>query len=43
LSGRRTSVEKIEVDATRDAPDERTIRLAALCVLEIAAGLALRP
>jgi formiminoglutamase len=31
-----------EVDATRDAPDERTIRLAALCLLEAAAGLALR-
>jgi formiminoglutamase len=32
-----------EVDATNDAPDERTVRLAAMCVLEAAAGLALRP
>lgn len=31
-----------EVDATADAPDERTIRLAALLVLETAAGLASR-
>jgi formiminoglutamase len=35
-------VDIAEIDATRDAPDERTVRLAALCVLEIAAGLALR-
>lgn len=31
-----------EVDATADAPDQRTVRLAALCVLEIALGVALR-
>lgn len=31
-----------EVDATADAPDGRTVRLAALCVLEAAAGLAAR-
>ena len=31
-----------EVDAAADAPDGRTVRLAALCVLEAAAGLALR-
>ena len=31
-----------EVDATADAPDGRTVRLAALCVLEAAAGLAQR-
>ena len=31
-----------EVDATADAPDGRTVRLAALCVLEAAAGLASR-
>ena len=36
------SVDVTEVDATRDAADERTIRLAALCVLEAAAGLAQR-
>lgn len=32
-----------EVDATADAPDGRTVRLAALLVLEAAAGLASRP
>jgi len=32
-----------EVDATADAPDQRTVRLAALCVLEAAAGFASRP
>ena len=37
------SVDIVEVDATADAPDYRTIRLAALVVLEVAAGLALRP
>lgn len=37
------SIDITEVDATRDAADERTIRLAALCVLEAAAGLASRP
>lgn len=36
------SVDVTEVDATRDAPDERTVRLAALCVLEAACGLAQR-
>jgi formiminoglutamase len=36
------AVDIAEIDATRDAADERTVRLAALCVLEIAAGLALR-
>ena len=36
------AVDITEVDATRDAADERTVRLAALCVLEAAAGLALR-
>jgi formiminoglutamase len=36
------AVDIAEIDATRDADDERTVRLAALCVLEIAAGLALR-
>ncbi|WP_315902481.1 arginase family protein [Microbacterium memoriense] len=29
----------VEVDATADAPDGRTVRLAALCVLELLAGL----
>jgi formiminoglutamase len=36
------AIDIAEVDATRDSPDERTVRLAALCVLEAAAGLALR-
>jgi formiminoglutamase len=42
LDRRVRAVDIAEVDATRDAPDERTVRLAALCVLEVAAGLALR-
>jgi formiminoglutamase len=45
LAGNHPKVRAIdiaEVDATRDAADERTIRLAALLVLEAAAGLALR-
>jgi formiminoglutamase len=37
------SVDIVEVDATADASDYRTVRLAALVVLEVAAGLALRP
>lgn len=46
LAGRDPRVRAIditEVDATNDAPDGRTVRLAALCLLEAAAGLALRP
>ena len=35
------AVDVTEVDATND-PDERTVRLAALCLLEAAAGLAAR-
>jgi len=45
IAGRDPRVRGIdvtEVDATNDAPDERTVRLAALCLLEAAAGLALR-
>jgi formiminoglutamase len=45
LAGHEPRVRAIdiaEVDATRDAPDERTVALAALSLLEIAAGLALR-
>ncbi len=37
------SADLVEIDATTDAADERTVRLAALCVLEFAAGLASRP
>lgn len=33
------SADIVEVDATADAPDGRTVRLAALCVLELLAGL----
>lgn len=36
---RVTSVDLAEVDATADAPDGRTVRLAALCVLEVLAGI----
>jgi len=36
------SIDLVEVDATADAPDGRTIRLVALCVLEAAAGLSER-
>lgn len=36
------SADIVEVDATADAPDGRTVRLAALCVLELLAGLAQR-
>ncbi|MBX3068623.1 MAG: arginase family protein [Microbacteriaceae bacterium] len=34
-----TSIDLVEVDATADTPDARTVRLVALCVLEAAAGL----
>jgi formiminoglutamase len=37
------SADLVEIDSTADAADERTVRLAALCVLEFAAGLAVRP
>jgi formiminoglutamase len=37
------SLDIVEVDATADAPDGRTVRLAALCVLEALVGLAARP
>ncbi|MFV0373594.1 arginase family protein [Microbacterium sp.] len=36
------SADIVEVDATADTPDGRTVRLAALCVLELLAGLAAR-
>ncbi|WP_082590522.1 arginase family protein [Agromyces sp. Soil535] len=36
------SADLVEIDATMDAADGRTVRLAALCVLEFAAGLASR-
>ncbi len=37
------SLDLTEVDATADAPDGRTVRLTALCVLESLAALAERP
>lgn len=39
---RVVSLDLAEVDATADTPDQRTVRLVALCVLEAAAGLLLR-
>ena len=45
LAGRDPRVRAMditEVDATSDTKDQRTVRLAAMCVLEAAAGLALR-
>jgi formiminoglutamase len=36
------SIDFVEVDASIDAPDGRTVRLVALCVLEVAAGLSER-
>lgn len=39
---RLESADIVEVDATADAPDQRTVRLAALCVLELLAGLGTR-
>jgi arginase family enzyme len=45
LAGRTNKVKTIditEIDATADSQDQRTIRLAALLILEAATGLALR-
>ena len=39
---RVVSADIVEVDATADSPDGRTVRLAALCVLEMLAGKAPR-
>jgi formiminoglutamase len=39
---RVVSIDLTEVDATADLPDQRTVRLAALCVLEVATGVLLR-
>lgn len=39
---RLVSADLAEVDATADADDARTVRLAALCVLDLLAGLAAR-
>jgi len=37
------SIDIVDVDATADADDQRSVRLAAMLVLEFAAGLVLRP
>lgn len=37
------SIDIVDVDAGADTPDLRTVRLAAMLVLEFAAGVALRP
>lgn len=42
LDPRVRSADLVEIDATTDAADGRTVRLAALCVLEFAAGVACR-
>jgi arginase family enzyme len=45
LAGRTAAVKSLditEIDATADSADQRTIRLAALLILEAATGLALR-
>lgn len=42
MDDRLVSADIVEVDATADAPDQRTVRLAALCVLELLAGLGTR-
>lgn len=39
---RIVSADLVEVDATADAADQRTVRLTALCVLEMLAAVALR-
>jgi formiminoglutamase len=39
---RVAAIDIAEIDATADAPDQRTVRLGALLVLEAAAGLAMR-
>lgn len=41
-SPRVSSIDITEIDATADAPDQRTVRLGALLILEAAAGLACR-
>jgi formiminoglutamase len=40
---RVVSADLAEVDATADTDDARTVRLAALCVLELLAGQTARP
>ena len=40
--GRVRAIDITEIDATLDAPDQRTVRLAALLVLEAACGVSMR-
>lgn len=42
-SPRVRSLDVAEIDATADSPDGRTVRLGALCLLEAACGLSMRP
>jgi formiminoglutamase len=42
LDPRVRGLDITEIDATADAPDQRTVRLAALLVLEAAAGIGMR-
>ena len=45
IAGQHASVRSadiVEIDATADSPDQRTVRLGALSLLELAAGLARR-
>lgn len=42
LHPRVNSLDLTEIDATVDAPDQRTVRLAALCILEAATAVAIR-
>lgn len=42
IDARVRSVDIAEIDATADTPDGRTVRLAALCILEALAGISLR-
>ena len=39
MDARVRSADIVEVDATADAADGRTVRLAALCVLDLLAGV----
>jgi formiminoglutamase len=42
LNSKVKSMDFTEIDASIDSPDQRTVRLAALCVLEAAAGVVIR-
>lgn len=42
LHAQVTSMDITEIDASADSQDQRTVRLAALCILEAAAGVVIR-